>query len=333
MIGARQNLSKAVIARSKATKQSVLEDCRASPRQTWPSLAMTSMRDMFEFLSDPTWKDYEFLDSGDGEKLERFGNFVFARPEPKALWKKTLPTSIWEKVDAKYVQNENNGKWIFKNQVPVNWQIKWNELTFEVRPTVFKHTGVFPELSSLWKFIQEKIKNAGRPINVLNLFAYTGGSTLAAASAGASVTHLDASKSIVSWASKNAEISGLKQKPIRWIVDDSLAFVKREIKRGTKYDAIIMDPPKFGRGSDGQVWKIEDDLPKLLDLCKEVLSPEPLFFIINAYSVSFSALTLENLLNEKMKDLGGTSSCGELLLKATSSTNSLSTSIFGKWEK
>jgi 23S rRNA (cytosine1962-C5)-methyltransferase len=288
---------------------------------------------MFEFLSDDSWKDYEFIDSGDGEKLERFGEFLLIRPEPKALWKKTLPVSTWEKIDAKYIQNENNGKWVFKKTLPPNWQIKWNELIFEVRPTVFKHTGVFPELASLWKFIQQKIKSAGRPINILNLFAYTGGSTLAASSAGASVTHLDASKSIVSWASKNAELSGLKQKPIRWIVDDSLAFVKREIKRGTKYDAIIMDPPKFGRGSDGQVWKIEDDLPKLLDLCKQILTPSPLFFIINAYSVAFSALTLENLLSEKMKDFGGIASCGELLLKPTSSPNSLSTSIFGKWER
>jgi 23S rRNA (cytosine1962-C5)-methyltransferase len=288
---------------------------------------------MFNLLYPPHWQDYELLDSGNGEKLERFGKFILARPETKAIWKKTLPISEWGKCDAFYEQKDETGRWIFKRKLPTAWNIKWQDLIFEVRPTTFKHTGVFPELASLWQFMQEKIKKAGHPINVLNLFAYTGGSTLAAASAGASVTHLDASKSIVAWAAKNAELSGLKQKPIRWIVDDAVAFVKREIKRGNKYDAIIMDPPKFGRGSSGQVWKIENDLPNLLELCKEVLSLSPLFFIINAYSVSLSALTLETLLSQTMKNRGGKTDCGELCLKSTSSPNILSTSIFGRWER
>lgn len=288
---------------------------------------------MFNLLYPPHWHDYELLDSGNGEKLERFGKFILARPETKAIWKKTLPVSEWQKADAIYEQKDETGKWIFKKQLPSSWNIKWQDLTFEVRPTAFKHTGVFPELASLWEFMQQKIKNATTTVNVLNLFAYTGGSTLAAASAGANVTHLDASKSIVSWAAKNAETSGLKEKPIRWIVDDAVAFVKREIKRGNKYDAIIMDPPKFGRGSSGQVWKIENDLPNLLELCKQVLSPAPLFFIINAYSVSLSALTLENLLSQTMKNFGGKTDCGELCLKSVNSANILSTSIFGRWER
>ena len=288
---------------------------------------------MFNLLYPPHWHDYELLDSGSGEKLERFGKYILARPETKAIWKKTLPMPEWEKCDAIYEQKDETGKWIFKHQLPAAWNIKWQDLTFEVRPTAFKHTGVFPELASLWQFMQEKIKNTDHPVNVLNLFAYTGGSTLAAASVGASVTHLDASKSIVSWAAKNAEVSGLKQKPIRWIVDDAVAFVKREIKRGNKYDCVIMDPPKFGRGSSGQVWKIENDLPNLLELCKQVLSTAPLFFIINAYSVSLSALTLENLLSQMMKDRDGKTDCGELCLKSANSPNILSTSIFGRWER
>jgi 23S rRNA (cytosine1962-C5)-methyltransferase len=288
---------------------------------------------MFNLLYPSHWHDYELLDSGSGEKLERFGKFVLARPETKAIWKKSLSVNEWGKADATYEQKDLTGKWIFKKQLPDAWHIKWQDLAFEVRPTAFKHTGVFPELASLWEFMREKIVKAGRPVNVLNLFAYTGGSTLATAAAGASVTHLDASKSIVAWAAKNAELSGLKEKPIRWIVDDAVAFVKREIKRGNKYDAVIMDPPKFGRGSSGQVWKIENDLPNLLDLCKEILSPEPLFFIINAYSVSLSALTLENLLSQMMKNSSGKTDCGELCLKSASSPNTLSTSIFGRWEK
>lgn len=288
---------------------------------------------MFNLLFPLHWRDYELLDSGNGEKLERFGKFILVRPETKAIWKKSLPNIMWEKCDAIYEQNDETGKWIFKKNLPAAWNIKWQDLTFEVRPTAFKHTGVFPELASLWEFMREKIKNATRTINLLNLFAYTGGSTLAAASASASVTHLDASKSIVAWAAKNAEFSNLKQKPIRWIVDDAVAFVKREIKRGNKYDAIVMDPPKFGRGSSGQVWKIENDLPNLLELCKSVLSLNPLFFIINAYSVSLSALTLENLLSQTMKGAGGKTDCGELCLKSASSPNILSTSIFGRWER
>ncbi len=291
------------------------------------------MYPMFNLLYPNHWQDYELIDSGEGEKLERFGKFILARPETKAIWKKSLPVNEWQKADAVYEQKDETGKWIFKNQLPSAWNIKWQDLTFEVRPTAFKHTGVFPELASLWEFMREKIKKSQRSINVLNLFAYTGGSTLAAAQAGASVTHLDASKSIVAWAAKNAELSGLKEKPIRWIVDDAVAFVKREIKRGKKYDAVIMDPPKFGRGSSGQVWKIEEDLPNLLDLCKPTLSSNPLFFIINAYSISLSALTLENLLSQMMKDSGGKVDCGELCLKSASSPNTLSTSIFGRWEK
>ncbi len=288
---------------------------------------------MINVLTPPDWKDYELLDAGDEEKLERFGQFILRRPETKAIWKKTRSSQEWEKADAKYVQNEKAGEWFLKNKLPESWRVAWRNLTFEVRTTTFKHTGVFPEMASLWSDISEKIVGAKRPINVLNLFAYTGGFTLAAAAAGAAVTHVDASKSTVRWASHNAELSGLKTKPIRWIVDDAVSFVKREVKRGAKYDAVVMDPPKFGRGTSSQIWKIEKDLPNLLSLCRDLLSENPFFFIINAYSVSFSALTLENLLSQTMNGFGGKVNCGELALKSSSSPYLLSTSIFGKWEK
>jgi 23S rRNA (cytosine1962-C5)-methyltransferase len=215
--------------------------------------------------------DYELLDSGSGEKLEKYSQFVLARPDPQALWEKHLPDAEWAKASGRYSREEGEGKWE-SNGLPKEWQMSYGGLTFIIRPTSFKHTGLFPEQLPNWDWVGEKIKKAGRPISVLNLFAYTGGATLASARAGASVTHVDASKTAVAWARENAEASGLAEMPIRWITEDVLQFVKREIKRGTKYDAIIMDPPAFGHGPGGELWKIEEDLLDLMKLCLELIS-------------------------------------------------------------
>lgn len=283
-------------------------------------------------LTTQSWQDYELLDSGDEEKLERFGQYLFVRPEPKAIWHKTLPQPEWQHVDAVYKRNQKGGgQWQYINRLPPSWNLAWNNLRFTLKPTGFKHVGIFPEQAALWEWIQNSIQTANRPIKVLNLFGYTGGSTLAALSAGAQVTHVDAAKDIVTWARENAIASGLEQKPVRWIVDDAIKFVRREIKRGNMYDAIIMDPPKFGRGSEGQVWKIEEDLPVLTDLCKEILSKNPLFFIINAYTTAYSSLTLYNLLNQTMSTFSGETDHGELIITPTKTSYSLSTGIFTRW--
>ena len=284
------------------------------------------------FLTPQDWQDYELLDSGEELKLERFGKYIFSRPEPKALWKKTNP-QLWQETHAFYRRNsQGGGKWEYKKQTPPTWKISWKDLTFVIKPTGFKHMGVFPEQAALWKDIRNSITQTKRPIKVLNLFGYTGGSTLAAASAGAQVTHVDASKEVVTWARENAQASGLADKPIRWIVDDAVKFVRREVKRQSYYDAIIMDPPKFGRGSDGQVWKIEEDLPKLMQLCKEVLSKKPLVFILNAYTTDYSSLTLYNLMNQTMSLFPGKTDHGELILIQKKDENPLSTGIFARWK-
>jgi len=258
---------------------------------------------------------YELIDSGDGEKLERFGQIKVRRPDPQALWKKHAPKTDWDNADASYEREETKGIWKTSPGLPSEWKVTLGAFAFHVKLTPFKHTGVFPEQMQNWTWIEERIKNAGRKISVLNLFGYTGGATLAAAKAGADVTHVDGSKSAVTWAKKNAELSELSGKPIRWIEDDVRAFVKREIKRGVKYDAIIMDPPSFGRGAKGEVWKIEDDLQKLLDSCKEILSDKPLFVLINGYAAGYSALGYGNALRDMMKGYKGDTEAGELVIE------------------
>lgn len=280
------------------------------------------------------WTDYELIDSGDEEKLERFGAFMVVRPEPKAIWKKSHNQAIWSQAAMTYHRNnEGGGKWQYNKRTPPSWTITWHDLTFIVKPTGFKHMGVFPEQAAIWKWIHNKIKSAHRPISVLNLFAYTGGSTLAAASADASVTHLDSAREIITWANENVEASGLGNKSIRWMPEDALTFVKREIKRGRKYDAIILDPPKFGRGNKNEVWKIEKDLPRLLDQCKMLLSSHPLFILINAYAVSYSSITLGDLLSQMTHDLQGTVNYGELATKQTATPLLLPNSIYATWVK
>ncbi len=320
--------------------------------------------EIMELLETTGFNDYELLDSGDGYRLERFGKFILSRPDPQIIWKKRLSADIWNQADAIFQRTfQDKGNWIKKNKnLPDKWQLSYKDLKFWIKLTPFKHTGIFPEQHLMWDFISDTIKSAGmaqverfkntqsthpdkeqaflkgnlrqdpgyQP-NILNLFAYTGIASLAAASAGAKVTHVDASKPAISWARENQNISQLDKKPIRWILDDATKFVTREIKRGIKYDGIIMDPPIFGHGPDGVLWKFNDNFPKLLALCKQILSDKPLFIIINAYAISSSSLMLKNVMEDYFSDLGGKFQVGELVLKESKNQRPLSTGIFGKW--
>ncbi len=275
-------------------------------------------------------KDYELLDSGDGEKLERYGAFLVSRPDPQALWKKTLPESEWEKAHAKFLRTDEKAGWKMAHGLPVRWDIAFGGLKFWIRPTSFKHTGLFPEQSQNWKWIGEQIAGKEK-IKVLNLFGYTGGATLAALAAGAEVTHVDGSKVALQWAKDNAELSALADRPVRWLLDDAFAFVEREIRRGNTYDAIMMDPPSFGHGPKGEVWKIEEKFVPFLDACKKLLAPNPLFIIINGYSSGYSALSYANALADLMKSFPGAVSVGELAIRESASKKLLPSGIFARW--
>lgn len=274
--------------------------------------------------------DYALIDSGGGMKIERFGAYTLIRPDPQALYKSRLLKSEW-KADAEFVREGAKAKWNTKKDFPKSWIINFADLVFEIRPTSFKHTGIFPEQSVNWDFIREKIKKSGREIKVLNLFGYTGGATLASAQASAEVTHVDGSKSVIEWARKNQELSGLADKKIRWILDDVLSYLRREAKRGNKYDAIIMDPPAFGHGGKGEVWRIEEDFQKLLELTFSVLSDKPLFFIINGYASGYSPLAYKNSLLPLLEKFGGDIETGELAIQEKNSDRLLPTGIFARW--
>lgn len=281
------------------------------------------------------WKDYEILDMANGEKLERWKNVILVRPDPQIIWKDKSFKEKWNKVNAKYIRsNTGGGRWEYNKEVPASWQIKYKNLTFNIKPMGFKHTGLFPEQAVNWDWMMEKIKNAKRDIKVLNLFAYTGGATVACLSAGASVCHVDSSKGMVSWAKENVISSGLQDRKVRYIIDDVVKFVNREIRRGNKYDAIIMDPPSYGRGANGEVWQFEENIYNLVNLCTKVLSDDPLFFLINSYTTGISSTVLENILriniDEKYK---GIFSNGEIGLPMTNSKLILPCGIYGKWEK
>ena len=278
------------------------------------------------------WKDYEILDMTNGEKLERWGNIYLIRPDPQIIWKeKTFPEK-WKKANAKYIRSSTGGgAWNYKNKLPESWQIHYKDLKFLVKPMGFKHTGLFPEQAVNWDWMIEKIQNAGRPIKVLNLFAYTGGASVACSYAGASVCHVDSSKGMVTWAKENVAASGLADRKVRYIVDDVIKFVSREIRRGNTYDAIIMDPPSYGRGTNGEVWKFEENLPDLISLCSKVLSEEPLFFLINSYTTGISSMVLENLLRLNIRK-GGIFSHGEIGLPMTDSKLILPCGIYARWE-
>ncbi|MBR4030341.1 MAG: class I SAM-dependent methyltransferase [Clostridia bacterium] len=241
------------------------------------------------------WQSYIVLETGNGEKVEKWGDTILCRPDPQTIWSCPMPSK--KKAHGIYKRSSSGGgKWTFTKKLPENWRISYKDLTFKVQPTGFKHTGLFPEQAANWDFIRETIKNSGREIKVLNLFAYTGGATVAAASAGASVCHVDASKGMVQWAKENAMLSGLKDKPIRYIVDDVLKFVLREQRRGNTYHAIIMDPPSYGRGPNGEIWKLENELFSLVKECVKILDKNPLFFIINSYTTGLQASVLKNIL-------------------------------------
>lgn len=294
-------------------------------------------------ITPQNWKEYELLDTGDGMKLENWNGFVLARPDPQALWPRTLPDFKWEEADATYIRSKTGGgKWHFRRQLPEMWTLPYvssvsgisNPLIFEVRPTGFKHTGLFPEQAANWEWMMDSIKKTNRPISVLNLFAYTGGATVACAAAGASVTHVDSAKGMCEWAGENLELSSLRDKPVRFIVDDVIKFVEREIRRGTKYDAIIMDPPSYGRGSDKETWKIEKMLYPLVESCAKLLSDMPLFFLINSYTTGMSPTVLENVLASALSRCHLDSlkiSSGEIGLTQTSNNRVLPAGIFGKW--
>jgi len=315
-----------------------------------------------QILSTSGWKDYELLDSGNGMRYERFGPYTTVRPDPQAIWK---PSNLekWQDADVQYIRTiKDQGEWKFKRAIPEKWKMTWENVSFWARLTSFKHTGVFPEQSLQWKWISSKIENRlskmgvengklmidtspsstnhhpnpsstfhypSSRISVLNLFAYTGIATLACAAAGADVTHVDASKPSLTWARENQYLSKLDDKPIRWILDDCLKFVEREVKRGNAYDGILMDPPIYGHGNTGQVWKFNEHFPKLVELCSQLLSKNPLFFVVNAYAISSSSIMLGNVMQDFLPK--GNIEVGELCLEETLGKRLLSTGIFARW--
>ena len=281
------------------------------------------------------WKDYEIIDMANGEKLERWGNIVLVRPDPQIIWKDKQKAKEWEKADAIYKRSKTGGgAWEYKKKLPEAWQIKYDNLTFNIKPMGFKHTGLFPEQAVNWEWMINKIKEQKREIKVLNLFAYTGGATSACLSAGASVCHVDSSKGMTTWAKENVTSSGLADRKVRYIVDDVVKFVNREIRRGNTYDAIIMDPPSYGRGTNGEVWQFEENICGLVELCAKVLSDNPLFFLINSYTTGISSKVLENILNIYVgKNHNGKVTSGEVGLPMKNSKIVLPCGIYGRWEK
>ncbi len=279
------------------------------------------------------WNEYEVIDTSDGEKLERWGNYILVRPDPQVIWKTPKNLPQWKSPNAHYHRSKKGGgEWEFF-QLPEQWDIHYKELTFHLKPFSFKHTGLFPEQAANWEWFGNLIRKANRPIKVLNLFAYTGGATLAAAKSGAAVTHVDASKGMVTWARENATASGLKDAPIRWIVDDCQKFVEREIRRGNYYDGIIMDPPSYGRGPKGEIWKIEDAIHPLVQLCSQLLSKNPLFFLINSYTTGFAPSVLSYLLGtEVVSRFGGQVEADEIGLPVSSNGLVLPCGSSGRWQ-
>lgn len=295
-----------------------------SQNQSLPELTLITSTD---------WQDYELLDTGDGQTLERVGSYRLVRDEPQAIWSKSLPAEAWESVDAVMVSTsgEQGGYWKVKNNVKQPWVINYKGLKCEIRLSSSRHIGVFPEQASQWDWITEQIHSAGRPLKVINLFGYTGMATAAAARAGASVTHVDASKHAVSWASRNLELSGLTNAPVRWLIEDARKYLKREAKRKSFYDGIILDPPKFGRGPSGKVWEYFEDITDLLILCRAVLSPKPQFICLTSYAIQASALVPHQALQEIVKAHSGNLSSGELVTVEKSGGHVLSHALFSRW--
>lgn len=285
-----------------------------------------------KILSTPGWDEYELLDSGDGMRLERFGPYKFSRPDPQIIWKPRLGKREWADVNGTFDLEKK--QWVIKYKVPDKWLLRYKNISFYAKLSPFKHTGVFPEQILQWEWMRDKLRSKIEKrggLKVLNLFGYTGLATLICAAEGASVTHVDASRPTIGWARENQAASDLQNKPIRWILDDAIKFVQREVKRGVRYDGIIMDPPIYGHGPVGEKWDFNESFPRLLSLCRQVLSQEPLFLVINAYAISASSLMLENVLLDYVADLKGTVEVGELALEEKSAKRLLSTGIFARW--
>ena len=281
------------------------------------------------------WQDYKLLDATDGYRLESWGGVILVRPDPQIVWKFEKKSPMWEKAHAVYHRSsKGGGEWEYRKKFPAEWNIKYDNMTFKVTPTGFKHTGIFPEQATNWDEYAKMIAKEGRELNILNLFGYTGGATLACAAAGAKVCHVDASKGVVAWGKENAQLSGLSDRPIRWIVDDCIKFVQREIRRGNKYDGIIMDPPSYGRGPNGEVWKLEDNIFELLQLCSQILSDDPLFVAVNSYTTGVSPSVMEYMLDVMMRDkYKGTVSAQEIGLTVQSTGMALPCGSTAFWKK
>jgi 23S rRNA (cytosine1962-C5)-methyltransferase len=282
------------------------------------------------------WADYALLDSGNGRKLERYGPYMVVRPEPQCMWAPALPAETWENADAVFdpaasSDDDDAGRWRFKAQPKDTWPLSWGQAKFKARFTAFRHLAFFPEQAANWAWLDERVRNAGGQPRVLNLFGYTGVASLVMAAAGAAVTHVDASKKAVGWARENAELSGLSDRPIRWITEDARKYVQREVRRGSKYDGIILDPPKYGRGPGGEVWRLFEDLPELAGLCAELLSDDASFLILNAYAERISGAALAGLLAEKLAGRGGSLEWGELALVQEGGERQVGMSFYGRW--
>ncbi len=286
-------------------------------------------------LSSPKWKDYALLDSGGGMKLEQFGPYRLVRPEAEAFWQPALTAKEWQSAVAEFQPSaeENGGHWIVRKPLPERWAMEYGGLKFYLQLSGSRHVGVFPEQASGWDWIAAQVQGAGRPVQVLNLFGYTGLATLAAAAAGAQVTHVDASRKVVTWARENQSLSGLSERPVRWIVDDALKFVEREVRRGSHYEGLILDPPKFGRGPKGEVWEFYKLIPELLKGCRQVLAERPRFVLLTAYAVKASALTLYYAVEEMMHGCHGQTSAGEIVIFEKSAARFLSTAVFARWNE
>ncbi len=285
-------------------------------------------------MREAKWEEYELIDCSDGERLERWGDIVLIRPDPQIIWHTEKKNPMWKNAHARYRRSSSGGgAWEYHKKVPQQWTLHYKDLTFGIKPMGFKHTGVFPEQAVNWDFFKDKIKSANRPLKVLNMFAYTGAATLACAVAGASVCHVDASKGMVQWAKENARLSGLEDKPIRWLVDDCVKFVQREQRRGNKYDGIIMDPPSYGRGPGGEVWKLEEQLFSLVELCLPILSKDASFFVLNSYTTGLPPSVMEYLLSVMIKpQFGGTVSGSEIGLHVTQSGLTLPCGSTAIWQ-
>ncbi len=328
-----------IMARNSNKNNSQASDTPAPVRR---APAQKRLRETIPLILETSCdKNYALLDSGDGRKLERYGPYVIERPEAQAFWQRELSDDAWKKADAVFTgdtDEEGMGRWMFPHDPlgetwPLGWQSERGQsmLDFHGRFTAFRHVGVFPEQAAHWQFMEDQIKASTRPVKLLNLFGYTGVASLVAARAGAHVTHIDASKKAIGWARENQELAGLNDKPIRWICDDAVKFCEREIRRGNRYDAIILDPPKFGRGPKGEVWQLFESLPHMVDLCGDLISDNPAFVILTSYSIRSSFYAMHEIMQEVFGDMGGELQSGELILRTENSKRALSTSLFSRW--